>query len=81
MNSLKDFRKSRFLTVVNITLTVWCIATLPLHYFIESRIMRPIMYSCAFYLLMCLLQYLALKSWKLLLIAIVIFLLHAMSCT
>ena len=58
MNSLNDFRESRFLVVVNVTMMAWCVATLPLHYFLDFRIMHPIMYSCALYLLLCLLQYL-----------------------
>ena len=81
MNSFNAFREGRFLMVVNMTLMVWCMVTLPLHYFLDFRIMSPIMYSCAVCLLLCLLQYLAFKSGKLLLIAVVIFLLHAISCT
>lgn len=61
MNGWNDFRESRFMTLVNVVLTAWCIATLPLQYFLGFRIMSPIMYSCALHLSVCLLQYLFLK--------------------
>ena len=81
MKKQDDVQKYSLLRLGNGMAIAWSIGTLPGYYFLENHIMKPVFFSCAIYLSLCLFQYLAFKSSRLLLIVFVIFCMHVLSYT
>ncbi len=73
MKNLTEMRNRNFLRLANITMVLWSVVTIPGYYFLDSRIMKPILTICAVILLL----YVMLKKRRF--IMFIVFIVHVLS--